>query len=322
MQIQKKPIEGSRLSKSLDSDVIFYNGEVNRGSCRRLSALLGERKTLRKNVLLILVTPGGDPDAAFKIGRLLQEKYRNQVSVFIPGWCKSAGTLIALAAKRLYIGDDGELGPLDIQIAKSDELLELGSGLAVDAAMKTLEATASKMFINLLYGIRRDTQGMISTRTASEIASAMTAKLLDPIYRQIDPMKIGEISRAMAITTQYGTRLAKVSGILRQPKVLEYLVSAYPDHGFVIDRKEASALFTNVEEPSSEMTALVQALDRLGLSPHARSAQDAHITFLCSEPISSTEVGLSKRNESYPNGAAQSKARKRKATSNGRVRPA
>lgn len=274
---------GARLAAAIDSDVIFYNGEVSRSACQKFVSLL-QGRARRASVLLILVTPGGDPDAAFKIGRLLQTKYATQVSVFIPGWCKSAGTLIALAASHLFIGDNGELGPLDIQIAKSDELLELGSGLTVDAAMKTLEATAAKMFINLLYSIRRDTQGMITTRTASELASNMTAKLLDPIYRQIDPMKIGENSRAMNITSQYGRRLANVSGILKNPRSLEYLVSSYPDHGFVIDRREATGLFTSVKEPSTEMSVVAEALGDAGLVPQSRPAQDASIMFLCPEP--------------------------------------
>ena len=274
---------GARLAGALGVDVIFYNGEVSRASCQQFVNLLGSRAR-RASVLLTLVTPGGDPDAAFKIGRLLQTKYANQVSVYIPGWCKSAGTLIALAASHLYIGDNGELGTLDIQIAKSDELLELGSGLTVDAAMKTLEATAAKMFINLLYSIRRDTQGMITTRTASELASNMTAKLLDPIYRQIDPMKIGENSRAMNITTQYGRRLANVSGILKNPRSLDYLVSSYPDHGFVIDRREATGLFNSVKEPTAEMLVLAEALGDSGLVPQSRLAQDANIMFLCPEP--------------------------------------
>jgi len=66
-----------------------------------------------------------------------------------------------------------------------------------------------------LVTIRRDTGGSITTRTAAELASTMVVKLLDPIYRQIDPMKIGENSRAMNITKSYGTRLSIKSGILK-----------------------------------------------------------------------------------------------------------
>ena len=186
------------VSLALSSDVLFFNGEVSQASCHKLIRA-GSKRARMDNVFLVLVTPGGDPDAAYKIGRSLQARYK-RISVYIPGWCKSAGTLIAIAAHELYVGDHGELGPLDIQLAKADEILEMGSGLAVDAAMKTLEATASKMFLNILLSIRRDTQGMITTRTASDIASTMVSRLLEPIYRQIDPMKIGENSRATCLS--------------------------------------------------------------------------------------------------------------------------
>ncbi len=274
---------GATLGDSMNADVLFFNGEIDQLSCRKLINL-GAKRNRAESVVLVLVTPGGDPDAAFKIGRFLQSKYNN-VAIYIPGWCKSAGTLVALAGQEIYIGDCGELGPLDIQIAKADEILEMGSGLAVDAAMKTLEATASKMFFNLLLSIRRDTGGMITTRTASELASNMVVKLLDPIYRQIDPMKIGENSRAMNITKSYGKRLAMTSGCLRTTRSLDFLISSYPDHGFVIDRREAESLFTKVHEPTPEMEVLAEALGEAGLTPQKNLSTDgsAHVVYLSPE---------------------------------------
>jgi len=274
------------VCQALNADVLFFNGEVSQASCRKL-IMAGSKRQKFENVFLVLVTPGGDPDAAYKIGRSLQARYK-RIAVFIPGWCKSAGTLIAIAANELYVGDHGELGPLDIQLAKADEILEMGSGLAVDAAMKTLEATASKMFLNILLSIRRDTQGMITTRTASDIASTMVSRLLEPIYRQIDPMKIGENSRAMNITRNYGSRLAETSGSLRT-RSLDYLVAAYPDHGFVIDRKEATGLFTRVNSPTAAMDRLADALGEAALTPQQRLSGDgsAYIAYLSAEHVSS-----------------------------------
>ena len=257
-----------------------------------------------------------DPDAAYKIGRYLQSRYE-RIFVFIPGWCKSAGTLIAIAANELFVGDHGELDPLDIQLAKADEILEMGSGLAVDAAMKTLEATASKMFLNILLSIRRDTQGMITTRTASDIASTMVSRLLEPIYRQIDPMKIGENSRAMNITRNYGSRLADASGSLRTPRSLEYLVAAYPDHGFVIDKKEATGLFTKVNSPTSAMDKLAEALGEAALMPQQRLSGDgtAYIAYLSTEHVSANR---SATNATPGNAPRPKRSGAAKRTSNGK----
>lgn len=234
---------------------------------------------------MVLTTPGGDPDAAFKMGRTLQDNFE-QVTIFVPGWCKSAGTLVAISAHRLVIGNRGELGPLDIQIAKADEIMELGSGLTVDAALRSLEQTAQKMFVSLLIGVKRDTGGGLTTKTAADLASRMVTGLLEPVFRQIDPIKIGENSRAMNITKNYGGRLNLVSGNLRSPAMLDMLVSGYPDHSFVIDRREASAIFKRVEEPNVSFTALEDAMGNEALLPSPRLARKdglPYIEFLSNE---------------------------------------
>ena len=276
-------VAADALAAKINADVLIFNGSIDTYSSRKFVDIINGRPR-RKKLFFILVTPGGDPDAAFKIGRAMQAKY-DEVQAFIPGWCKSAGTLITLAANHIFIGDQGELGPLDIQIAKSDEIMEMGSGLTVDAAMKSLEISASKMFLNLLLTIRRDTGGTITTRTAAELASSMVVKLLDPIFRQIDPMKIGENSRAMNITKAYGTRLNMKSQILRSQRSLDFLVSAYPDHGFVIDRSEAVGLFAHVSGPTDEMVALATALKEAAISPQLKLSADggAYVSFLSSQ---------------------------------------
>ena len=47
----------------------------------------------------------------------------------IPRYCKSAGTLIALGASALYMDDRSELGPLDMQVTRGDEIGAMRSGL-------------------------------------------------------------------------------------------------------------------------------------------------------------------------------------------------
>lgn len=289
--------EADKIATALDADILFYNGEITFANSNRVIDLVCGRRR-RKNILLILITPGGDPDAAFKIGRAAQAQYDN-VSLYVPGWCKSAGTLIALAASHIYVGDRGELGPMDIQIAKADEILEMGSGLTVGSALTSLQTTASKMFLNFLLTIRQDTGGSITTRTAAELASSMVVKLLDPIYRQIDPMKIGENSRAMSITKNYGLRLNMRSRTLKDTQSLEFLVSGYPDHGFVIDRTEARLLFNQVLEPTSEMVGLSEVLGKDGVMPLPKAENRVpRIQFL------STELAPARTKPSKPSRSA------------------
>jgi hypothetical protein len=88
-----------------------------------------------------------EPGARWRRGRI---QGRHVVS----GWCKSAGTLFCIAANHLIIADTGELGPLDVQIAKSDEIWERSSGLVVESAFEKLQQESFKLFFNYLMEIK------------------------------------------------------------------------------------------------------------------------------------------------------------------------
>jgi len=70
----------------------------------------------------------------------------------------------------------------------------------------------------------------------------------------------------------------------RASRAFDFLVSAYPDHGFVIDRTEARLLFTKVLEPTAEMLGLTDVLKEAALT-NVRISSDGlpTITFLSSE---------------------------------------
>ncbi len=56
------------VANDLDADVLLYNGPIQRFEDKALIAeCIDQRK--RENVLLILVTLGGDPNAAYRISR-------------------------------------------------------------------------------------------------------------------------------------------------------------------------------------------------------------------------------------------------------------
>jgi ClpP class serine protease len=65
---------------------------------------------------LILHTPGGIVLAAMQIARAV-EAHPAKVTVFVPVYAMSGGTLIALAADEIVLGEFSVLGPIDPQIA-------------------------------------------------------------------------------------------------------------------------------------------------------------------------------------------------------------
>ncbi len=66
---------------------------------------------------LILHTPGGLVLAAEQIARALQ-KHRAKVTVFVPHYAMSGGTMIALAADEIVMDENAVLGPVDPQLGE------------------------------------------------------------------------------------------------------------------------------------------------------------------------------------------------------------
>ncbi len=69
------------------------------------------------NLDLLLHTPGGDVDQAERIVLLCRKRVGSgSFRVIVPDSAKSAGTLIAIAADTIVMGEPSELGPIDPQV--------------------------------------------------------------------------------------------------------------------------------------------------------------------------------------------------------------
>jgi hypothetical protein len=208
------------------------------------------------------------------MARYLQNRFQH-FSIFIPEACKSAGTLVAIGAHEVIIGPFGEIGPLDVQFYKVDELDVVSSGLVAESAIKSLEKTAIEMFEKYLLRLHSGSGGLMTLKTATEMAADLVAKLLNPVSSQIDPFRIGENDLMMRVAKEYGERLAKRSGNLRSRQTLKMLVEHYPSHDFVIDNHEVETIFKKVRGPDARLRQLAQAL---GLPQMARSYdENSHI---------------------------------------------
>ena len=304
-----------RLAGELDADILFYNAGIERHLDQRVIEHCAGRRR-RPNVVLILVTSGGDADAAYRISACLQRRYA-RFTILVPGYCKSAGTLIALGANELAMSEQGELGPLDVQLVQKDELGDTKSGLTAASALSTLHVQAFKAFENFLVKIKGGSRGLITTKTATDIAVKMTCGLFSPIYQQVDPMHVGEAGRSLGIARDYGRLLAAKSlNLAGKPEdSLEQLVSHYPSHSFIIDRDEAKKLFKSVRPPSSTEDELLQALGAIGRWPVGQ-LEEPIVQFISSERPPTVALKDRRRRSARPKesrSAAQSSTRGRKA---------
>lgn len=229
------------LSEDPDRDYLVISAPISRHLHGQLSDLLASR-TLKPKATVFLTTYGGDPDGGYRIARCLRHHYKAGLRVAVPSWCKSAGTLVAIAADELAIGDRGELGPLDVQVFKGSELLERSSGLDITEALAFVGDHVRAGYHSMLKEARR--MGL-STKLASDMAAHIGAAIAAPLLTQVDPLRLGELQRATRIANDYGGRLDAYSQNLK-PEALQSLIGAYPSHSFVIDRKEAGELFHRV----------------------------------------------------------------------------
>src|SRR3982074_1218337 len=67
---------------------------------------------------LVLHTPGGLVLAAMQIARAIHE-HKSKVTVFVPHYAMSGGTLIAIAASEIVMCKHSVLGPIDPQLGQS-----------------------------------------------------------------------------------------------------------------------------------------------------------------------------------------------------------
>lgn len=299
-----------KVSDHYDSDIIVFVGPIDRPYDDNFIRRVQNYKR-RTNVLMVLTTLGGDPNAAYRMARCLQEQYKtvgggplgqvntNDVTgkfrLFVDMRCKSAGTILATGANSIMFSDFGELGPIDVQLRKSDEVGERSSGLTPMHSLVSLQALAIKQFAESFRELRFNEQLAFSTKIASEIAVEMTVGMYSPIYGQIDPLRVGEFDRAMRIASEYGGRLSK--GNLKEG-ALKKLLEGYPSHGFVIDRKEAAELFNEVETPTDDLLALGEVCRGWWYDDHLTAETPMFLYLTTDEVLAADE-------EEQPNATAQ-----------------
>lgn len=263
------------VSRKRNADVIIYLGPIDESGCRKLMELCRDsgRGT---TVFLLLITYGGNPHCAYRLARTLQRRYKKIIAC-VPGRCASGGTLIVLAANKLVMSEFGALGPIDIQVPKSDELFEWTSGLTVGATIQALRSEAQATFREILFGLKDPSSGQITLRTAMETAATLTTGMFGPMFAQIDPMRLGEDGRSTRIMEEYGERLANV-GENTKENTIRKLVAGYPSHTFEIDREEARLLFKQVEDPNDQEEALIAVLRSLTYTPPQKPVVELHPT--------------------------------------------
>ncbi len=244
----------ARISKEIQADIFFYSGDINHAGSTEIVKLTTD--PTNPNVLFILCTPGGTPNDGYKIARRLQNQYE-KFTLFVHGYCKSAGTLIAIGSDEIVMSDTAEFGPLDVQTSDGAEIGILSSGLTLFEAMRHLQDRSYEYFKECLIEL---VENGLSTKNAAAIAATLSTGLYAPAMAGIEPNKIGELSRSMKIAIKYGEELIGQGRGNIAIEGLVGLVTNYPEHSYVIDRQQAEKLFSNVRGNTNDEQAMAFGL--------------------------------------------------------------
>lgn len=197
---------------------------------------------------IVIQSRGGNIHTAYQIADLLR-LHAKHVFACVPHYAKSAATLLCLGADEIVMDRLAQLGPLDTQVFEDAKgKAEFTSALNPFKALEQLQAfslealNASVKMLVARSGLSLDE----CVKRAIEFAVGTTS----PLFSQLDPEKLGEYSRALAIGSEYGERLLRRSGwedARQRSEVLNELVHGYPSHDYIIDYRELQELGLNVK---------------------------------------------------------------------------
>jgi hypothetical protein len=192
------------------------------------------------------------------------------------------------------MGDLGELGPIDVQIVKADEMDEAKSGLVTEAAFEKLQQEAFKLFMGFVRELAK-TEYRITLKTAAEISRHMAVGFVAPIFEKMDPITIGEDYRSNRLALAYAERLnVESQNLIRRSDIdaLETLLTGYMSHGFVIDLAEAKNLFKVAKPICDELAVVIDELGTDAILPrNRRNGQNPRLEYLNEEPRAEAKGG-------------------------------
>ncbi len=128
---------------------------------------------------LIVHTPGGLVLAAGQIAHALG-RHRGKVTVFVPHYAMSGGTLLALAADEIVMDENAVLGPVDPQLGSSPaasvlSVLERKPAKDVDDQTLILADVAAKAMNQLRATVRHLLAKRLSGEEADRLAEKLTS---------------------------------------------------------------------------------------------------------------------------------------------------
>lgn len=115
-----------KIAKLRNRDILVYASDLTKNAPTQIdySDLLPFSDQLSNlkgdSIDIILETPGGFAEVVEDMVKLVRSRY-DRVGIIVPGYCKSAGTIFAMAGDEILMGLTSALGPIDAQIMNQNK---------------------------------------------------------------------------------------------------------------------------------------------------------------------------------------------------------
>lgn len=167
---------------------------------------------------LIVHTPGGLVLAAGQIAYALR-RHRGKVTVFVPHYAMSGGTLIALAADEIVMDENAVLGPVDPQVGQAPG----ASVLAVLDQKKPEDIDDQTLILadvsrKAIAQVRRTVQELLGERMSPEQAARVAAQLTTGTWTHDYPITVEEArGLGLPVSTQMPEEVYQFMTLFPQP---------------------------------------------------------------------------------------------------------
>jgi ClpP class serine protease len=177
---------------------------------------------------LIVHTPGGVVLAALQIARAMRE-HKSKVTVFVPHYAMSGGTLISLAADEIVMCKHSVLGPIDPQVGQSPaasllKVVDQKPVARVDDQTLVLADIARKAVAQ----VKQAAGELLDRRLPPERAQALAEKLSTGTWTHDYPIRPAEAQQmGLSVSTDMPDEVLELMTLYPQPvraqRGVEYL---------------------------------------------------------------------------------------------------
>ncbi|RMH49297.1 MAG: hypothetical protein D6688_00660 [Alphaproteobacteria bacterium] len=167
---------------------------------------------------LILHTPGGLVLAATQIARALQA-HQGKVTVFVPHYAMSGGTLIAMAADEIVMSEHAVLGPVDPQLGQQPaasilKVLEQKPIAEIDDNTIIMADVGKKA----IEQVEKSVRGLLGKHLSAQKAAALARKFATGTWTHDYPISADEARElGLPVTTEMPEGVVQLMTLYPQP---------------------------------------------------------------------------------------------------------